>query len=90
MEDYWTLWWVWACAALGLAILEVLAPGFIFLGIAGGAAIMALITLLPFEMGLPLSLALFGILSMGSWWVLKRVFKPADDQTRIVHEDINK
>jgi hypothetical protein len=34
----WHLWWVWLAAALGLAILEILVPGFIFLGFAVGAA----------------------------------------------------
>ena len=28
---FWTIWWVWLCAALVLGILEVLVPGFVFL-----------------------------------------------------------
>ncbi len=90
MMAFWTLWWVWICAALGLAILETLVPGFIFLGIAAGAAVMALVAALPGELGFAPSLAIFAGASLISWAALKRVFKPVDDQTRIVHEDINK
>ena len=43
MQDLLSIWWIWLAAALVLAILEVLAPGFIFLGFAIGAAFMALV-----------------------------------------------
>ncbi|WP_439118076.1 NfeD family protein, partial [Nereida ignava] len=33
-------WWAWAAFALVLAILEVLAPGFVLLGFAIGAALV--------------------------------------------------
>lgn len=88
--DLWAQWWVWLGAALVLAILETLAPGYIFLGIALGAAVTAGVVALPFDVNLPALLAIFAILSLVSWYVLRRIFKPADDQTRIVHEDINK
>ncbi len=90
MLAYWTLWWVWVCAALALAILETLVPGFIFLGIAMGAVGMAIIAALPGTLSLAVSLAIFAGLSLISWVVLRKVFKPADDQTRVIHEDINK
>ena len=90
MTDLWAQWWVWLGAALVLAILETLAPGYIFLGIALGAAITAGVVALPFDISLPALVAVFAVLSLASWFVLRRAFKPADDQTRIVHEDINK
>ncbi|WP_120501370.1 NfeD family protein [Roseovarius sp. EL26] len=90
MTDLWAQWWVWLGAALVLAILETLAPGYIFLGIALGAAITAGVVALPFNIGLPALMAVFAVLSLISWFALRRAFKPADDQTRIVHEDINK
>lgn len=37
------LWWVWASAALGLAILELIVPAHVFLGFAVGAAAVAAI-----------------------------------------------
>jgi len=39
----WTSWVFWMIAAVGLAILEVFAPSFIFLGFAIGAALVGLI-----------------------------------------------
>lgn len=86
----WGLWWVWLAAALCLAILEVLAPGFIFLGFAAGAAVTALLVLLPIELGLAALLAIFAGLSLLAWLILRKLFKPADDQTRVIHDDINK
>ncbi|MFK7937952.1 MAG: NfeD family protein [Roseovarius sp.] len=86
----WQLWWVWLTAALGLAIFEVIVPGFIFLGFAIGAAIVALLLLTPMTIGLTGLLVVFGALSLIAWIILRRLFKSADDQTRIIHEDINK
>lgn len=86
----WQLWWVWLAAVLGLAILETLIPGFVFIGFAIGAAIVALLVLLPLNLGLTSLLAVFAILSLIAWLVLRRVFRTPDDQTRVIHEDINK
>lgn len=86
----WGLWWVWLAAALCLAILEILVPGFIFLGFAIGAAVTAVLVLLPFQLGLTALLAIFAGLSLVAWVILRRLFKPTDDQTRVIHNDINK
>lgn len=86
----WGLWWVWMAGALLLAILEVVVPGFIFLGFAVGAAVTSLVLLLPVDPGLAVLLAIFAIMSLVAWLVLRRVFKARDDQSRVIHEDINK
>ncbi|MBC7180765.1 MAG: hypothetical protein H5U14_11865 [Roseovarius sp.] len=86
----WHLWWVWLAAALGLAILEILVPGFIFLGFAVGAALIALLVLLPLDLGLTALLALFALLSLAAWVILLRLFRAPDDQSRVIREDINK
>ena len=86
----WQLWWVWLAAALGLAILEIMAPGFIFLGFAVGAAVVALLVLLPLTLSLVALLVIFAAISLLAWIVLRKLFRSADDQTRIFHEDINK
>ena len=38
----WQVWWVWVAGGFLLGVLEVLAPGFIFLGFALGAVLVAL------------------------------------------------
>ena len=36
----WQVWWVWIVAGFALGVLEVIAPGYIFLGFAIGAVAM--------------------------------------------------
>lgn len=85
----WSLWWVWLSSALVLAILEVLVPGFIFLGFACGAAIVGVILLTPLTPGLPALLTLFAMLSLLSWLALRRFFVAPGGGARLVHKDIN-
>lgn len=89
MTELWTSWWVWLAAALGLAILETLIPGYVFLGIAIGAAMMALIVALPLSIGPAAILAIFAVLSLVAWLILRRVFRARNDQSRVIHDDIN-
>jgi membrane protein implicated in regulation of membrane protease activity len=86
----WQLWWIWAAASLVLAMLEMVVPGFILIGFACGAALVALLVLLPVDPGLTALLAIFAGLSLLAWIVLRRLFRKKDDQTRVIHEDINK
>lgn len=90
MQDILSIWWIWLAAALGLAILEILAPGFIFLGFAAGAAVMALIvafTLIP--MSWPVMLVLWAALSLISWLVMRRVFALPQSNVKRFNHDIN-
>lgn len=84
------LWWVWLCAALVLAIAEVLLPGFIFLGIAIGAVGMAVLVAIFPGVSPALMAVLFGGLSLVAWLGLKRAFRARDGAARIIHDDINK
>lgn len=85
-----SVWWVWLALALCLAILEVLVPGFIFLGFALGAAAVAVLVLLPIPIGLMGLLVSFAVLSLIAWAVLRRLFRGPDGQVRIIREDVNK
>ncbi len=91
----WDAWWAWMAAGLALAILEVLAPGFIFLGFAIGAAIVGLVLLIGgavagwLSASLPLMLVVFAVLSLIAWLVLRRVAGVRANQSRIVDHDIN-
>lgn len=90
MIGFLSVWWTWMALALLLGIAELLLPTFIFLGFAVGAATTGLILLTPLQVGLPMLLVIFAVLSLAAWLLLRRLFKPSDDQTRIIHEDINK
>ena len=90
MDTLVTIWWVWLAAALGLAVLEVLLPGFIFLGFAIGAVIMtAIVALFPTAMSAPVAMAVFTGLSLVSWIVLRVAFRRQSSGARRVTHDIN-
>lgn len=89
MADFLTLWWVWICIALALGVLELLAPGFIFLGFAiGGLAMAGVVALFP-ATNVPALLAIFAILSLISWIILRVMFRRQSSGARIVTRDIN-
>lgn len=89
MAAYLTLWWVWVCIALALGVVELLAPGFIFLGFAIGAIIMAGIVAFFGISNAPALLALFAILSLLAWIALRLAFRNQSSGARIVTRDIN-
>ena len=90
MDTAVNLWWAWLAAAIAFGILEVLAPGFIFLGFAIGALVMTvLIAILPSAVAVPVALAIFAGLSLVSWIVLKMAFKSQSSGARRVTHDIN-
>lgn len=88
--ELWNEWWVWASAALALATLEVLAPGYIFLGFAMGAVVMAALLLIGLtEFGLPITLVIFAVLSLLSFLGLRRLFALKNGSVKIWDRDIN-
>ena len=89
LADYATLWWVWVSVALVLGLVEVLAPGNIFLGFALGALAMVPVVLIMPGAGVSLLLALFAGLSLLCWIILRIVFKRQSSGARIVERDIN-
>lgn len=89
-DPIWSTWWIWAAAALLLAIIEVLAPGFVFLGFAIGAAAVALILLnTGMSVSLPMLLLIFAALSLVAWLILRRVFARPYGQVKNFDHDIN-
>jgi len=90
MTDLLTVWWVWLAAALVLAILEVLAPAFIFLGFAIGAALVGVALLGPLKLlSVPMLLLVFAALSLIAWLVLRKVFALPKGQVKTFNHDIN-
>ncbi|MBN8294093.1 hypothetical protein JI664_19135 [Rhodobacter sp. NTK016B] len=92
MEDF---WWIWIAAGLGLAILEVIVPGFLFAGFAVGAVITGGLVWI----GLPstewivdslvLSLLLFAVISVIAWLVMRAVLGVRQGQMKRIDHDIN-
>ncbi len=85
-----SVWWVWVAAALVLGIIEILLPGFIFLGFAIGALAMAAIvafTLLPLTPAL--TIALFAGLSLIAWILLRQTFQAPRGSVKRFTDDIN-
>lgn len=91
LAAYWQLWWVWCAAALVLAILEVLVPGFVFLGFAIGALACGLLlaALGTGALGLPALLFVFAGLSLIAWLLLRRYFALPKGQVKTFDHDIN-
>jgi membrane protein implicated in regulation of membrane protease activity len=86
----WEEWWVWMSAALLLATLEVLVPGYVFLGFAIGAlgvgvALLAFISL----GGFPLTMVVFAVLSLLAYLGMRRVFGLKTGSVKIWDRDIN-
>ena len=89
-EQIWTVWWAWIVLGFALGVLEVLAPGFIFLGFAVGAVLTGV--LVGFGVlghGLPLLMLAFALLSLVAWAVTRRLVGPREGQVKVWDRDIN-
>ncbi|WP_068118385.1 NfeD family protein [Tropicimonas marinistellae] len=92
---WWSTWWVWMVAGLALAILEVLAPGWIFLGFAIGAAATGGLLWIggplsfAIEGSMPLTLLVFAVASLVAWLVLRKVFGLRGGSVKKYDDDIN-
>ncbi|NSX53515.1 NfeD family protein [Parasulfitobacter algicola] len=93
MSEYFFQWWVWAAGALILGILEVIAPAFVLLGFAIGAAVVAILLVIggPALVGgtVPWMLVIFALASLAAWIGLKKTFKLKHGQVKIWDTDIN-
>ena len=89
-DPFWLTWWIWLAAALALGILELVLPGFIFLGFAIGAAVTGLLLIIPaVSPSLPVLLLIFAVLSLIAWLGLRRVFALPQGQVKTFNHDIN-
>ncbi|MEH6774605.1 MAG: hypothetical protein V7668_11820 [Cereibacter changlensis] len=83
------VWWVWMVAGVALGIIEVVLPGYVFLGFSAGAIVTGGLLWLGLEAGLPLVLLIFGLISVAVWLVLRRVFGSGAGQVKLWERDIN-
>ncbi|MGC9371039.1 MAG: NfeD family protein [Paracoccaceae bacterium] len=85
----WALWWVWMAGAVALGILEIFAPGFVFLGFAAGAALTGILLAAGLSPSLPWLLLIFAVVSLASWLALRRILGVRKGQVKIWDRDIN-
>ncbi|MBF9032855.1 hypothetical protein HKCCE2091_01275 [Rhodobacterales bacterium HKCCE2091] len=91
----WHSWWLWAVAALALAVGEVILPGYVLLGFAIGAGLVALLLLVGGPLAawlagsVPLLLLVFAVLSLIAWLALRRALGVREGQVKVIDRDIN-
>lgn len=82
--------WFWLIAALLLALVEVLLPVWLFLGVAIATLIMGLLILFGlWTGGFGWALVVTGLLSGVIWFGLRRAMGIQHGQVKIWHTDIN-
>ncbi|MBK6465474.1 MAG: hypothetical protein IPF96_00220 [Rhodobacter sp.] len=88
-DQIWTVWWAWVVLGFALGVLEILVPGYIFLGSAAGAVITGVVAGLGLTASLPLVILIFAVASLVSWLVLRRVMGVRANQVKVWDRDIN-
>ena len=82
-------WWAWVVLGFALGVLEILAPGYIFLGFAIGAVLTGVVVVVGVPAGLPALLVVFAVASLVAWLVLRRTMGVRQGQVKIWDRDIN-
>ena len=86
----WAVWWVWVVAGFALGVVEVLVPGFIFLGFAIGAVITGvLVGIGLLGANVAVLVLVFALASLGAWFVLQRMFGARGGEVKLWDKDIN-
>ncbi|MDM7931872.1 hypothetical protein [Tabrizicola sp.] len=83
-------WWAWVVLGFALGVLEVLAPGYIFLGFAIGAVLTGVLVgfgIAP--VGLPALILIFAVASLVAWLALRRTVGVRKGQVKLWDRDIN-
>ena len=86
----WGQWWVWIVAGFALGVLEVISPGYIFLGFAIGAVLVGgLVGLGVLGTSVPVLLVVFAVLSLLAWVIVRRIVGVRQGQVKLWDKDIN-
>jgi inner membrane protein len=86
----WATWWVWVVGGVLIGAVEVVLPGYVFLGFALGAVAVGLLTAIGVLGGnLPLMILAFAILSLLAWFGLRRAFPGQGGSVKRWDRDIN-
>ncbi len=85
-----TTWWIWVAAGFVIGAIEVVIPGFIFLGFAIGAIFTGiLIGLNLIGSNIFVLILVFALASLIAWFVLYKLFGLKKGQTKRWDTDIN-
>jgi inner membrane protein len=84
-------WAMWVAGGFALGVVELLLPGFIFLGFAIGAVLTGIVVSMAPAIDWPLALVVWSVLSLVSWGVLRAFFRlpGAAGKPKIWDRDIN-
>ncbi|WP_149141561.1 NfeD family protein [Gemmobacter caeruleus] len=83
-------WWMWIVAGMALGGLELFMPGYVFLGFAIGAVLVGgLLWTGWVTLSLAAQLALFAVLSLLAWAVLRAVLRYERGEVKRWTRDIN-
>jgi membrane protein implicated in regulation of membrane protease activity len=86
----WQEWWVWIVGGIALAVLEVIAPGYILLGFAIGAlAVGVLVGIGLLGSSLPVMILVLAVMSLVAWLAMRRILGLRTGQVKIWDRDIN-
>ena len=86
----WQEWWVWIVGGIILAVLEVIAPGYILLGFSVGAIATGILLALGVLGGsLPILILVAAVISLLTWFAMRRFFGIRRGQIKIWDKDIN-
>jgi membrane protein implicated in regulation of membrane protease activity len=87
---WWNVWWVWIVAGFLIGALEIVAPGYIFLGFAIGAVVTGILVGVGIAPPGPALLVLiFAVCSLVAWLVLRRTMGVRKNQVKVWDRDIN-
>ncbi len=89
IDAFMGIWWLWIAVALVFGLIELFAPGFIFLGFALGALATGFFVALAGAPSAPALLAIFGGVSLLAWIGLRVVFRRQSSDAKIITRDIN-
>jgi membrane protein implicated in regulation of membrane protease activity len=82
-------WWVWLSLAAVLGIVEVLVPGFVFLGFSIGAVTVGLLLALGVTLPPAWSLVVFAVASLVGYGVVRVALGRTRGDVRIITKDVN-
>lgn len=82
-------WWIWVLGGLAIGALELMAPGYMFLGFAAGAMAAAASSWLGLLTGFPAQLALAAVVSLVVWAAMRAAFPLQRGEVKRFTRDIN-